>query len=279
MAGRFISMPRRTSRFSWIATVLLGTALQPLSASGDDKAGEDLAEKKANPRYTFRKDHDPNGIGKFYMGREIAHVMGFGGIPWLERREREREESTSKLIEALELKPGMVVADIGAGSGVISVLMAEKIGAKGRVLAVDVQQEMLDAMKAKCKRLGVTNIKPVLGKVKSPGLDPKCADLAIMVDVYHEFSHPFEMMREIAKSMKPGGRVVFVEYRMEDPDVPIKLVHKMSEAQVKREIGQEEFGLKWSKTIDVLPWQHIVVFEKQAEKPAKAKAGAKAGGR
>lgn len=246
---------------SVVLLVLIALAL-PVAVA----AAEETPAASDGPRYTFRKDHDPNGIGKFYMGREIAHVMGFRGIPWLERPIREEEESTSKLIKALELKPGMVVADIGAGSGVISVLMAKEIEPRGKVLAVDVQQEMLDALQVKCKRLKVTNIQPVLGKEKSPQLPPATVDLAIMVDVYHEFSFPHEMMLELSRAMKPGGRVVFVEYRKEDPEVPIKLVHKMSEAQVKREIGQSEFGLKWSKTIDVLPRQHIIVFERVAVK-------------
>jgi len=228
-------------------------------------AEEEPESPAEDERYTFREEHDPNGIGKFYMGREIARVMGFLGMPWLERPERDKEEHTAKLIESLELKPGMTVADIGAGSGVISVRMAKEVGDKGQILAVDVQQEMLDALKIKCKRLGVTNIKPVLGKAKSPQLPAGKVDLAIMVDVYHEFNFPYEMMKEISKAMKPGGRVVFVEYRMEDPQVPIKLVHKMSESQVKKEISLPELKLKWTKTIDVLPRQHIIIFEKQAD--------------
>jgi precorrin-6B methylase 2 len=236
-----------------------------------------LAEEPPMPggeRYEFRRDHDPNGIGKFYMGREIAHVMGFGpggqGAQWLERAVREKEEKLSLLIKSLDLKPGMVVADIGAGSGVISVLMAEKILPEGKVLAVDVQQEMLDRLRDNLKKLKITNVEPIKGTQKTTSLKPNSVDLAIMVDVYHELEFPYEMMLDISRSLKPGGRCVFVEYRKEDPNVPIKLVHKMSEAQVKQEISQPEFGLQWSKTIGVLPWQHIVVFEKS--KPGNASA-------
>ena len=236
------------------------------------------ADEPAQPgelRYEIRKDHDPNGIGKFYMDREIAHVMGFGpggqGAVWLERAVREKEEKLTLLIKSLDLKPGMVVADIGAGSGVISVLMAEKVLPEGKVLAVDVQQEMLDRLRDNIKKLKITNVEPVKGTQKTTALKPESVDLAIMVDVYHELEFPYEMMLDISKSLKTGGRVAFVEYRKEDPDVPIKLVHKMSEAQVKKEISQAEFGLKWTKTIGVLPWQHIILFEKTkvgASRPA-----------
>lgn len=251
-----------TLRF--LSMFLLLAAVNCPAVAADQKTTQ--PKPTANPRYSIRKDHDPNGIGKFYLGREIAHVMGYLGTPWLERPEREEEESTSKLINSLGLKPGMVVADIGAGSGVISVLMAKKVGPKGKILAVDVQQKMLDALTAKCKKLKINNVHPVLGKVKSPQLPKAAVDLAIMVDVYHEFNYPYEMMLEMSQAMKPGGRIVFVEYRKEDPDVPIKLVHKMTEAQVKREISQAEFGLKWKKTIDVLPRQHIIIFERQPTK-------------
>ena len=228
----------------------------------DDSNSENTEESS---RYTWKEDHDPNGIGKFYMGREIARVMGHQGIRWLERPQREEEEGLSLLIESLSLKPGMVVADIGAGSGVIAVRLSKAIGPGGTVLAVDIQQEMLDALAVKCKQLDIDNIEPVLGKRKSPQLNPNTVDLAIMVDVYHEFDFPFEMLSEIAKALKPGGRVAFVEYRKEDPTVPIKLVHKMTEAQVKKEASQPEFGLRWKETVDKLPRQHVVIFEKIAD--------------
>jgi ubiquinone/menaquinone biosynthesis C-methylase UbiE len=219
---------------------------------------------EADSRYEFRADHDPNGIGKFYMGREIAYVMGHQAIMWLERPEREREERLTLLIECLSLKPGMVVADIGAGSGVISAMISDRVGAEGTVLAVDIQQEMLDAIAVKCKERGITNIEPVLGTNKSPGLKPGSVDLVVMVDVYHEFDFPYEMLLEISQSLKPGGRIAFVEYRKEDPTVPIKEVHKMSEAQVKKEAGLPEFGLKFRETIRKLPRQHVIVFERPA---------------
>lgn len=220
-------------------------------------------DQDAVRRYEFRRDHDPNGIGKFYMGREIAHVMGHQGIRWLERPQREEEERLSLLMEALKLKPGMVVADIGAGSGVISTLIAPRIEPGGTVLAVDIQPEMLAALAFKCKQLGITNVEPVKGTVKSPKLKEGTVDLVLMVDVYHEFNFPYEMLNEISQALKVGGRVAFVEYRKEDPTVPIKEVHKMTEAQVKKEASLPEFHLKWVETYGKLPRQHVVIFEKQ----------------
>ena len=222
-------------------------------------------EDKNARRYQMRRDHDPNGTGKFYMGREIAQVMSFHGAPWLERPEREEEERLSVLAKLLKLKPDMVVADVGAGSGVITILMAREVGEKGKVMAIDIQKEMLVLLGDKLSRIGLKNVELVLGTEKSPKLQPNSIDLALMVDVYHEFKFPFEMMEELSKSLKPGGRIAFVEYRREDPDVPIKLVHKMSEAQVKLEIAQPEFGLKWKETIKDLPRQHIIIFEKPIE--------------
>jgi precorrin-6B methylase 2 len=239
---------------SWVLALALSCGA---GAVADQPASDEAS------RYEFRADHDPNGIGKFYLGREIAHVMGFAGAGWLERDTREKEERLSLLVKSLKLQPGDVVADIGAGSGVISMLMAEQILPDGKVMAVDIQDEMLERLAERCKAAGVRNVKPVKGGLKSPGLKPKSVDLAIMVDVYHELEFPYEMMQEVSAAMKSGGRVVLVEYRMEDPTVPIKLVHKMTEKQAKKELGQPEFGLKWSETIAVLPWQHIIVFEKQ----------------
>ncbi len=221
----------------------------------------------AGERYVFKKDHDPNGIGKFYMGREIAHVMGYAGAIWLERDTREEEERLTLMVKSLKLQPGDVVADIGAGSGVISGLMAEEVLPNGYIVAVDVQDEMLLRLQENVRKKGISNVIPIKGSQKSASLAPQSIDLAIMVDVYHEFEFPYEMMLELSKAMKPGGRIVLVEYRMEDPTVPIKLVHKMSQAQVKKEAEQPEFHLKWTETIDALPRQHILIFTKQ-EAPA-----------
>ncbi len=236
----------------------------------DSALGQQPRSTKARQakRYTFRRLHDPNGIGKFYQGREIARVMGYGfqgaGARWLERREREREERLSLMVRSLKLKPGQIVADIGAGSGVVTALLAAAVGADGKVMAVDVQPQMLQRLQLRMKRLRITNVVPVLSTQKTPKLKPGSVDLVVMVDVYHEFEFPFEMTLELSKALKPGGRAAFVEYRMEDPRVPIKLIHKMTEAQVKKEISQAEFGLKFKQTIRVLPRQHVVIFEKAA---------------
>lgn len=243
--------------------MILGFAV-PLANAQEPEA--ESSEKDASPRYVInRKNHDPNGIGKFYMGREIAHVMGFQASAWLERPEREKEESLTKLVDALKLEPGMVVADIGAGSGRISELISPVVGAEGKVLAVDIQDEMLSLIRERAKQKKLANIVPVLSTEKSPKLEPNSVDLAFMVDVYHEFSFPYEMTLELSRALKPGGKLVFVEYRKEDPKVRrmIKLVHTMTEEQVKKEATLPEFGLKWKETLKVLPVQHIIVFEKQ----------------
>lgn len=211
-------------------------------------------------RYEYRSDHDPNGLGKFYLGREIARVMGHEGASWLERPERETEEQPAWLIESLDLKPGMAVADIGAGSGYFTRRLAEKAGRNGVVYAVDIQKEMLDLLRKNMQQHGLNNVTPVLGAITNTHLAHESVDLVLMVDVYHEFSHPFEMMESICRALKPGGRVVFVEYRAEDPDVPIKRLHKMSESQVRKEAAQ--LPLRWVKTIGRLPRQHVIVFER-----------------
>jgi precorrin-6B methylase 2 len=215
-------------------------------------------------RYEYRKEHDPDGTGKFYMGREIAQVMGHQGAGWLERPEREKEEAPSKMLEALKLTEGLVIADIGAGTGYHSFRMAEKVGPKGKVYAVDIQPEMLDIIRKRMKEKGVSNVEPVRGTESDPKLPPASVDLILMVDVYHEFSHPFEMTEAMVKALKPKGRIVFVEFRLEDPKVPIKLVHKMTEKQVIKEM--EPHPLRCVGTIGVLPWQHIIVFERKDAK-------------
>ncbi len=256
-----------------IVGLLLGLLLASTALCDDATTSPEKPAATSTKRYTHKQNHDPNGIGKFYFGREIARVMGHPGIAWLERPEREQEERLTLLIESLRLQPGMVVADIGAGSGVITVQLAKAVGPEGRVMAVDIQKEMLRALEFKCKELGVDNVTPVLGKTFSPNLDDESIDLAIMVDVYHEFNLPYEMLLAISKSLKPGGRIAFVEYRKEDPSVPIKEVHKMSEAQVKLEASQPEFQLEWVETFDKLPRQHVILFRKNAvtttESPSK----------
>lgn len=235
-----------------------------IAAAQEDTAVENETkdQSKGSKHYTYKKKHDPNGLGKFYMGREIAITMGYQAANWLERPEREEEERLTELVKQLSLKPGMVAADVGAGSGVITLMMADRVGESGKVYAVDIQQQMLDLLGDKIKNRDIKNVELVLADEKSPNLEAESIDLALMVDVYHEFAFPYETMVEISKALRPGGRVVFVEYRKEDPNVPIKLVHKMSEAQVKKEISQPEFGLKWKQTIRTLPQQHIVIFER-----------------
>ncbi len=214
------------------------------------------------PRYETRAEHDPNGIGKFYMGREIAMVMGHEASDWLDRPEREQEENPAKLMAALKLKPGMAVADIGAGSGYYTFRLAKAVGKTGRVYAVDIQQEMLDLINERQRKLGLRNVVTVMGAIDDPKLKPNSIDLIILVDVYHEFDHPYEMNVNMVKALKPGGRLAFVEFRMEDEEVPIKLVHKMSEAQVKKEMAAHP-ELKWVETYKGLPWQHLIVFAKK----------------
>jgi 2-polyprenyl-3-methyl-5-hydroxy-6-metoxy-1,4-benzoquinol methylase len=210
----------------------------------------------------------PDGIGKVYMGREIAQVMGHLGAEWLERPEREREERPRKAIEMMGLKGDEVVADIGAGSGYFSFRIAKKLP-RGKVLANDIQPEMLDLVKKTAKENGVTNVEPVLGTEQEPKLPEGAVDVVLMVDSYHEFDHPREMMLAIVKALKPGGRVVDVEYRGEDPKVEIKPHHKKTEAQARKEM--EAVGLKWVKTLEDLPQQHMLIFQKpgESEKPQK----------
>ncbi len=198
-----------------------------------------------------------------YMGRELADVMGPQGIDWLERDKREAEERVSQLIAALPLKAGMQVADIGAGSGTISRLMAPKVLPGGIIFAVDIQQEMIDSLLKSNEKFEIKNIQPVLGTSVSTTLKPASIDLALMVDVYHEFNNPFAMLKNISEALKKGGLLVLVEYRGEDPKVPIRAEHKMTLTQIRKEFERKEFKFDWLKLDPRLPRQHIVFLSKR----------------
>jgi ubiquinone/menaquinone biosynthesis C-methylase UbiE len=233
---------------------------------------EQPKKEKEKDRYEFRQLHDPNGIGKFYLGREIAHVMGWQGAGWLERPEREREEAVSKLMPSLEVKEGQTVADLGAGSGHHTVRLSKLVGAKGKVIAVDIQKEMIQIMSQRMKKEKIENVELVLCTEKDPKLPAKSVDMILMVDVYHELTYPYEVTLELIKALKPGGRLVFVEFRLEDPKVLILTVHRMSIAQVMKEMAPHK-EMKHQKTLTHLPWQHVIIFEKiEEKKDAKDKA-------
>lgn len=209
--------------------------------------------------YTFKKGSYA-GTGKWYMGREIAHVMGAGGMPWLDRAERESEERVSLLLKNLDLQKTDVVADIGAGSGYHVFRMAPKV-VDGKVFAVDLQVEMLQELRERKRKGKFTNVEVIQGTEKSVNLPPGSVDKILMVDVYHEFSYPVEMLASMHAALKPGGKIYLIEYRKEDPEVPIKESHKMSEAQAIAEY--EANGFTFEANIANLPWQHCLIFVRE----------------
>ena len=200
-----------------------------------------------------------DGTGRFYMGREIARVMDHRGAAWLERPDRAREERPDLLIDALELAPDAVVADLGAGTGYFTFRIAPLVPT-GKVIAVDIQREMLRMLDGRAEVEDVGNVETVLGTESDPGLGPQSVDLTLVVDAYHEFSQPREMLTALLAATRPGGRLVLVEYRGEDPTVPIKRLHTMTEAQAVAEA--ESAGWRFIENKDPLPQQHILVFEK-----------------
>jgi ubiquinone/menaquinone biosynthesis C-methylase UbiE len=215
-------------------------------------------DKTSEATYSFKKG-DENGIGKWYLGREIAYVMGYEGINWLERSTREKEENTSKLIENMNIQPTDIIADIGAGSGYHVFKMAS-IASKGTVFAVDIQPEMLQAILVSEQYQQYKNIELVQGDEKNINLTKNTFDKILMVDVYHEFNFPKEMMLSIKKALKENGKIYLIEYKSEDISVPIKTIHKMSERQAVKEM--KAVGFKLEKNIHNLPWQHCMVFVK-----------------
>jgi len=228
----------------------LALSLSACSASDATSASDSIYQTAPASR---------DGIGKFYMGREISDVMGHRGAMWLERPEREREERTDLLVDALPLSESSVVADIGAGTGYFSFRIAERVPA-GKVLAVDIQQEMLDIVEARKADGAPANVDTVLGSEKNPNLPDSSVDVILIVDAYHEFSFPYEMGVAMARALKPGGLLVLIEYRAEDRSVPIKRLHKMTEEQAKHEMAA--VGLEWVRTMDFLPQQHFLVFRR-----------------
>ena len=219
-----------------------------------------VAQAQDIPSYYREKAiHSPDGIGKYYMNREIAQVMGHQAMMWLERPSRVTQEKPDLTVEQLDLKPDDVVADIGAGTGYFSFRMAQQVP-EGKVYAVDIQPEMLDEIAFLKEERNIDNVETVLGTEQKPNLPPESIDLALMVDAYHEFAYPREMMEGIVEALKPGGRVVLLEYRKENPMIMIKPLHKMTQKQVKKEL--KAVGLKWQETKQFLPEQHFLVFGK-----------------
>jgi SAM-dependent methyltransferase len=230
----------------------------PEAIVAEPVAKRDAALPGAQPDYEFGAA-SPDGIGKFFHGREISQVMGHPAIGWLERNEREREEAPSKAIEALELAPDAVIADLGAGSGYYAFRLAPKVP-HGQVVAVDIQPEMIDFLAKRAKDTGVTNVTPHLGKVDDLTLPTASLDAALMVDAYHEFSHPAEMLASLFDALKPGGTIYLLEFRGEDDRVPIKPLHKITEAQARLEL--ETAGFRFISNRRHLPWQHFMVFQR-----------------
>ncbi|MGR9093334.1 MAG: class I SAM-dependent methyltransferase [Gammaproteobacteria bacterium] len=245
-----MKLVRRTAVF--VAASLL------LSACGAVESDTSVDSAVESATYRYGKG-SRDGIGKYYFGREISHVMGHMGAAWLERPEREREERTDLIIKNLPLEEDDVVADIGAGTGYFSFPIAARVP-RGKVLAVDIQQEMLDIIEFRRGVGSVANVEGILGTEDDPRLPEAGVDLILIVDAYHEFSHPYEMGTAMAKSLQPGGRLVLIEYRGEDPSVPIKPLHKMTETQVKSEMAA--VGLEWERTENFLPQQHFMVFRR-----------------
>jgi ubiquinone/menaquinone biosynthesis C-methylase UbiE len=245
-----------------VATLMLvffltAFAATPVASSSTAAPGAEAQSPTSTSLYETRAVHDPNGTGKFYMGREIAQVMGPGGIPWLDRPERETEEKPAEVIKAMNLHGNEIVADLGAGSGYFAFRLAPKVG---KVLAVEIQDEMIATLHQRAAEQKVGNVEVVKGAECDPRLPAGGVDLVLMVDVYHELSCPFEIMTQVRKALKPGGRVAFVEYRKEDPQVQIKEVHKMSIEQLEKEMKAVKFTRV--QTVETLPWQHIVIFVK-----------------
>ena len=223
---------------------------EPLQVETTEDEASPEKKKPAKPKIPKALTH--------YMGRKIAQTMHYTGAEWLIRDYREREERCSMMLANLGLKRGMSVCDMGCGNGYHALQIAELIGKDGQVFGVDIQSQMLELLRRRMEDQGIENIIPILGSVHNPHLPDNSLDLILLVDVYHEFSHPEHMLKAMSDSLKPDGLIVLVEFREEDPDVPIKPLHKMSKAQINKELTAN--GFKLVKEFDGLPWQHMMFF-------------------
>ena len=240
-------MPSTRSRvFSLLARSILAASV------GVALCGANLSAQEKKPPTKL-----PPGLFE-YKGREIAQTMHFAGAPWLTRDSRDREEDCNTLLKALKLQPGMTICDMGCGNGFYTLRVAKQIGPTGKVLAVDIQPEMLTLLRERAAAEKVQNVQPILGSVIDPELPEASCDLILCVDVYHEFSHPEHMLKAMRTALKPDGKLVLVEFRMEDHRVPIKIEHKMSKEQILKELPPN--GFKLVEQFDGLPWQHVMWF-------------------
>jgi ubiquinone/menaquinone biosynthesis C-methylase UbiE len=228
----------------------------------------DSSQPTPAPTYDYRPGSF-DGTGKWFVDSEIAHFMSHQGAPWLEREERETEEAPNRLVSALSLKPGYQVGDVGAGSGYLTWRMARVVGPTGKIYANDIQPEMISFLRTNLLVRGITNVVPVLGTTTDPRLPENTLDLILLVDVYHECDHPLEMTRRMTDALKPGGRLVFVEYRGEERWIPIKPLHKMTAAQVRKEMALHP-RLAFVENLTNLPRQHILIFQKKTAPPGNS---------
>ena len=245
----------------WFAFLVIWFAVQATAHGQVLENDGEAGDRKAN------KPKTPPAL-KEYLGRRIAYTMSYQGAPWLIRINRQAEEDCETLLRELHLKPGMTVCDMGCGNGFYSLQMADLIGEKGKVLAVDIQEEMLRLLQARADEREITNVELILGGLADPKLPKRKVDLILCVDVYHEFSHPVQMLAAMRASLAEGGVVALAEYREEDPQVPIKPLHKMSKRQIMREY--EANGFKLVDEFNALPWQHLMFFARSDDKTLKA---------
>lgn len=245
----------------------------PDETKGQDPPSQEKAENSAKEKAAASGENTAGGDEEvppalvYYKGRKIAEAMSFHGSDWLIRATREQEENTTLLFKTLNFQPGQVVCDMGCGNGYYTVPIAEAVGETGRVLAVDIQPEMLTLLDARSKDKNLPQIEPILGTLIDPHLPEGAVDMILCVDVYHEFSHPEHMLSAMRKALKPDGRLILVEFREEDVNVPIKPEHKMSKKQILKELRPN--GFKLVEEFDGLPWQHVMYFQKTPDKPAK----------